>query len=98
MANETMGKLEEAIRRKAQNEEAVKFETDYDNFFRGAYWEMSNEEQRQMGTIKAKVKQKRLSDAGDKAVLEFIGTYRNLVVQFPDIVEQVAEEARSEQS
>ncbi|MEB3059321.1 hypothetical protein, partial [Parvimonas sp. D9] len=96
--------IEKAIRDKSKREAEATFKTAWDGF---AYLHsrpggglvtnaLSYEERKVLSEFHQKMLVAYIADEQERAVDAFVATYSNLIVQFPDLVEQVREEAIQE--
>lgn len=98
MANEAMSQLETAIRRKASNDATLQFRKDWEAMSKPGWsvgtrpdgW--TTEDSNQLKALGEKyLKYQIIPKAEEKAIREFIGSYEQLVHQFPSLVESTVD-------
>lgn len=88
MSAGALSALEQNIRDRSDSETVRKFNEAWQNAF---YWKptirVSKEEGEAISAVRDRLLAVAKQKAGDAAVMQFVSTYRNLVTQFPDLVD-----------
>ena len=94
MSTPAISALEQNIRQKAGDDAVANFADSWANTFRH-HWDakLTRDESEVLESVKLRLMEATKKAAGDQAVRQFLITYRNLVQQFPDLVDQPQEES-----
>lgn len=88
MSAPALSALEQNIRERAETEALRQFKQDWQKAF---YWKasirVSKEEADAISDVRERMLALAKQKAGDAAVTQFVSTYRNLVMQFPDLID-----------